>query len=325
MIVVRAPLRIPFAGGLTDVKEYAARFGGATISSTIEQAAWVTMLPSLDGQFEVHTPAEVERAATLDKLQNELVRESLRSVDPNHPPVRLSVWLDVMTGSGVGSSGAVAVALVHAARAFRGGDVSPAELGSAAAHVEVEVLRGASGYHDANISARGGLLRLDYRGPQVTARPVAMTAAGRQAFHDSLLLFATGWRASTRSSLQTLSANLGSAEPVLHDMKALVDELEGALAAGDVARAAHCIAEQQRLKQRLPGNFEDERVVNLVGRMRDLGVAAQLPGGKISGYLIVCCPDGQQQRVRAELAELEEVPLRLTDAGSVARAWGAQA
>ena len=323
MIVVRTPLRIPFAGGLTDVKEYATRFGGATISSTVQAAAWVTMLPSVDGAFEVHSPARVERAAALSDLSNDLVRESLLAVDPQHPPVRVSVWLDVGTGSGVGSSGAITVGLVHAARAFRGESPGGAELGSEAAHVEVESLKGASGYHDAHITARGGLLRLEYRGADVSARPVALGAA-REAFEGSLLLFETGWRAPTKASLQTLTSNIGSALPVLHAMKELVDELEAAMEAGDLKRIAFCIGEQQRLKQRLPGNFEDERVIELVGRMRDLGVGAQLPGGKISGYLIVCCPDGQQAEVRTAVPELREVPLTLTGEGSTAHRLLAQ-
>ena len=324
MIVVRTPLRIPFAGGLTDVKEYATRFGGATISSTVASAAWVTMLPSVDGEFEVHSPGRVERVTHLSELSNDLVREALLSVDPQHPPVRVSVWLDVGSGSGVGSSGAIAVALVHAARLFRGERPDPAELAREAAHVEVESLQGASGYHDAHIAARGGLLRLDYRGAEVSARPVTMSPAAREAFERSLLLFETGWRAPTKASLQTLTSNIEHALPVLHDIKHLVDELESAMQAGYLGAISHCIAEQQRLKQLLPGNFEDERVIELVGRMRRLGVGAQLPGGKISGYLIVCCPDGQQEQVRAAVSDLREVPLTLTGEGSAARYLDAQ-
>jgi len=321
VIVVRAPLRIPFAGGLTDVKEYALKYGGATISSTVAAAAWVTMLESVDGAFEVHSPGRVERADSLEELSNDLVREALLAVDPQHPPVRVSVWLDVGSGSGVGSSGAITVGLVHAAHAFRGSVPTPEQLGVTAAHVEVETLKGASGYHDAHICARGGLLRLDYQGAEVSATPIRMSASARSEFEGSLLLFATGWSAPTKASLQTLSANLTSALPVLHDMKQLVNELQGALQDGDLARVAYCVGEQQRLKQLLPGNFEDERVIELVGRMKRLGVGAQLPGGKISGYLIVCCPDGQQQAVRDAVEDLREVPLRLTTSGSAARSF----
>lgn len=318
MIVARAPLRIPFAGGLTDLQPYAERFGGVTISSTIAPAARVTLLPSLDGRFEVHALGAVQRAANLDDIEHDLVREALRSVDPQHPPLRVAVWLDVGGNSGMGSSGAITVALLQAARLARGEKPDVAALGAEAAHVEVVTLRGASGYHDANVSVRGGLLRLDYQGEQVTSRQVSMPPGAREAFESSLLLFATGWQALTQPSLQTLASQLNTALPVLHDIKQVANRLEESFGAGDLAGVAACIGEQQRLKQLLPGNFVDGAVRDLVERVTALGASAQLPGGKISGYLIVCCPDGQQDAVRAALPELREVPLLLSTEGSAA-------
>jgi D-glycero-alpha-D-manno-heptose-7-phosphate kinase len=258
----------------------------------------------------------VETADHLRDLRHDLVREALRSVDPDHPPVRLGVWVEVAGQSGLGTSGAVTVALLHALRAYRGEAPDGAALGTEAAHVEVEVLQGASGYHDPHVCARGGLLRLDYDGPDVTAREVAMTPEARAAFEGSLLLFASGRQARTKPSLDLLSSHLEEALPVLHDLKALADELEAALRAGDLARTAWCIGEKQRLKERLPGHFVDDFVHDVTARVRATGAAPQLPGGKISGYVLVCCPDGQHDAVRAALADLREVPLRLTRAGS---------
>lgn len=316
MIIARTPLRIPLGGGLTDLKAYATRFGGTTISSTIGQAAHVTLLPSLDGRFEVVAEGRVETAENLADLRHDLVREALRSVDPAHPPVRLAVWVDVAGQSGLGTSGAVTVTLLHALRAFRGEAPDAAGLGAEAANIEVEVLQGASGYHDPNVCARGGLLRLDYDGPRVTAREVRMATAARSAFERSLLLFSSGRQARTKPSLDLLSSHLEEALPVLHDLKALAGELEGALEAGDLARAAWCIGEKQRLKERLPGHFVDDHVRDVTARVRATGAAPQLPGGKISGYVLVCCPDGQQDAVRAALSDLSEVPLALARAGA---------
>jgi D-glycero-alpha-D-manno-heptose-7-phosphate kinase len=316
VIVARTPLRIPLGGGLTDLKAYAERFGGTTVSATIDLGAHVTLLPSLDGRFEVVAEGRVETAERLDDLHHDLVREALRSVDPRHPPVRLGVWVDVAGQSGLGTSGAVTVALLHALRAHRGEAPDGAALGAEAARIEVEVLQGASGYHDPNVCARGGLLRLEYRGSEVTGHDVVMTPAARAAFEGSLLLFSSGRQARTKPSLDLLSSHLEEALPVLHDLKALAGELEAALSAGDLARTAWCIGEKQRLKERLPGHFVDDHVRDVTARVRATGAAPQLPGGKISGYVLVCCPDGQHDAVRAALAELNEVPLHLTRAGS---------
>jgi D-glycero-alpha-D-manno-heptose-7-phosphate kinase len=226
MLIARTPLRIPLGGGLTDLKAYAERFGGTTISSTIGQAAHVTLLPSLDGRFEVVAEGRVETAENLADLRHDLVREALRSVDPAHPPVRLG-GVGRRGGAerpgdlrrGDGDAAACAAGLPRRGARRR-------RLGAEAAHIEVEVLQGASGYHDPNVCARGGLLRLDYDGPRVTAREVRMAPAARAAFEGSLLLFSSGRQARTKPSLDLLSSHLEEALPVLHDLKALANELE---------------------------------------------------------------------------------------------------
>ena len=321
MLIARTPLRIPLGGGLTDLASYARRFGGVTVSATIAQAAYVTLLPSLDGRFEVVAEGRVETATRLTDLRHDLVREALRSVDPDHPPVRLAVWVDVAGQSGLGTSGAITVTLLHALRAFRGERPTAEALAAEAATIEVDVLQGASGYHDPHVCARGGLLRLDYDGPRVTAHEVAMSDADRERFEGSLLLFASGRQARTKPSLDLLSSHLEEALPILHDLKALALDLVQALERGDLTSAARCIGEKQRLKERLPGHFVDDYVRDVTARVRATGAAPQLPGGKISGYVLVCCPDAQQAAVRRALADLREVPLAFTREGTTARSF----
>lgn len=316
MIVSRTPLRLPLGGGLTDLAPYARRFGGLTVSTTIDLAARVTLLPALDERFEVHAEGLVETAHHLDEIRHDLVREALRSVDPAHPPVRVAAWVDVVGHSGLGTSGAITVALLHALRARRGECPEAASLGAEAARIEVEVLQGASGYHDPNVCARGGLLRLTYDGERVTSHVVAQPPEARAAFEGSLMLFASGRQARTKPSLDLLSSHLEAALPILHDLKALAAELETALVAGDLPRVAWCIGEKQRLKERLPGHFVDAYVRDVTARVRATGAAPQLPGGKISGFVLVCCPDAQQAAVRRALGDLREVPIRLTTGGS---------
>jgi D-glycero-alpha-D-manno-heptose-7-phosphate kinase len=320
VIVASTPLRIPLGGGLTDLRAYAERFGGVTVSATIDAKAYVTVLPALEGRFEIHYAGSFETASRLDELRHDLVREALRASGMGATFVRLAVWLDVAGESGLGASGAITVALLQAFATFRGEPADAGRLADEAARIEVEVLGGASGYHDPHVCARGGLLRLDYDGPRVEAREVAVPAAARAAFEDSLLLFASGRQARTKPSLDLLRAQFEQAVPLLHDIKAVAIELEGALAAGDLARVAWCIGEKQTLKQRLPGNFVDPFVEDVTARVRATGAAAQVPGGKISGYVLVCCPDAQHETVRAALSDLREVPFRFTREGARALA-----
>lgn len=159
-------------------------------------------------------------------------------------------------------------------------------------------------------------MRLDYRGAEVTAKSISVPSGFMGEFDASLLLFATGLQAGTRESLGRLSDQMDEALEILHDIKDLAVGTEAALMRGDLAAVARCIAEQQRLKQKLPGTFTDDLVSEVVSRLRPLGVSVQFPGGKVGAYMFVCCPDGQQKEVRAVLSEFDELPLRLSMGGS---------
>lgn len=316
MIRVRTPLRLPFAGGLTDIKQYAARHGGVTVSSTIDLGVEVGLAASGTSGFVVHAAGLVESASRPQDLGNDLVRAALAQVEYDGPGLDIEIVVEVQDHSGLGTSGAIAVGLVHALRLWQGEQPDAVQLAADATYIEVEMLAGASGYHDANVCARGGLLRIDYDGPQANALTLQPPPGFIDVFHDSIMLFATGRRASTKASLGLLSAGFDGALDVLHEMKALAVDTAAAFEAGELGRLAVNIGEQQRLKQQLPGSFVDEFVEQVAAKVRATGASAQFPGGKIGGYVLVCCPDGQQQAVRSALAPLEEVSVHLTGAGS---------
>lgn len=316
MIVARTPLRIPLAGGLTDVKSYAQRFGGVTVSATIDRYVQVEVEPSPSGAFELRYQDVHELAPSAAEIRHELAREAIRSAGLEQTPLRIAIRLGFASHGGLGASGAITVGLLHALNAFRGSVPPPPELGRQAAEIEVERLGGASGYHDATITALGGVKRIAYRGAETDAREVDMAPDVRRAFGEMMLLFYSGHHAPTKPSLDLLVEHMDAALPVLHDIKALGYELEAALARGDLARVAEIVGEQQALKQRLPGHFVDDYVRDVTRRVREVGAHAQLPGGKISAFVLVACPDGRQAAVRRALGDLEEVHFELDPQGT---------
>ncbi len=320
VVLSKTPLRIPLAGGLTDIKPYAEAFGGVTISATIDKYIYVTLKKNLDPYFDLKYQDVHEKAFEAGRVRNDLVREALAITGLDDTPLQLSIMVDLASESGLGSSGAVTVGLLHAMHALKRSDVDPYQLLSEASRIEVEILQGASGYHDPSICALGGLKRIDYHvvdgQVDVRARDIEVSAATERAFAASLLFFYSGRHAKSKPSLDLLSSHLSEAHDVLHDIKALGIELEQAFHRGDLARIAEIIGTQQDLKQRLPGRFIDDYVKDVTERVRNVGAYAQLPGGKISAFVIVCCPDGQHQAVREALSDLKEVHFGLEPLGT---------
>ncbi|MEZ4605781.1 MAG: hypothetical protein R2880_03760 [Deinococcales bacterium] len=318
MIVAKTPLRIPLAGGLSDLKSFASQFGGVTVSSTINKYVYAVVGDNLEGQFELRYQNIYETAQEARQIKHPLIREALILTGLEQRPLTISIIVDLAGESGLGTSGAITVSLLHALYRLKGEEVSKMRLLTEAAHIEVDILEGASGYHDPSICALGGLKLIEYQGSEVKPRDIAISPESKALFEKSLLFFYSGHHAKSKPSLDLLSSHIRSAEPLLHEIKGLGYGLEQAFLSANLPKIAEIIGEQQRLKQLLPGKFIDDYVRDIVKRVRSTGAYAQLPGGKISAFVIVCCPNGEHAAVREALKDLKEVYFQLETEGTKA-------
>lgn len=319
MIVTKTPLRLPLAGGLTDLKSYAHQFGGVTLSMAIDKHVYVVIKSSLDGFFDLRYTDAHEKVLDHGDIKNDLIREALRVTGLDEHPVQLVVMTDLAGESGLGTSGAVCVGLLNAMYSMQGIEKTQQELLEAAAHIEVEILEGASGYHDPAICALGDIRFIKYDKQGIHPQSVGLSEDVRNRFQQSLLFFYGGHHAKSKPSLNLLESHLDKGLDQLHEIKSIGVELLPALVAGDIQRVGEIIGEQQRLKMSLPGKFTDEYVRHTVARVRETGAFAQLPGGKVSAFVMVCCPDGQQQAVRDLLrSSHQEVPFAIERKGTSA-------
>ena len=316
MIISKTPLRIPFAGGLTDLKSYAAKFGGVTVSSTIDKYIYVSVKENLGGYFRLKYTDVQEKVTEVAHIKHDLIREAVRLTGLDDEPLDMVVMSDLAGESGLGTSGAVTVGLLQALHAYKDETVSKQQLLQEASHIEVNVLEDASGYHDPSICALGGLKLLEYHGSEVVPRDIEMSEETRDAFEKSLLFFYGGRHHKSKPSLALLNSHMDEAEPTLHLIKQLGYDLEKAFEDGDLRRIGEAIGAMQDYKQRLPGHFVNDYVRDVTERVREVGAYAQLPGGKISAFVIVCCPDGEQDAVREVLADHREVELCLETGGA---------
>ncbi len=316
MILSKTPLKLPFAGGLTDLKSYADKYGGVTVSTTVDKYVYIALKENLGGYFRLKYQDVQEKVNEVEHIKHDLIRETVKLTGLQDEPLDLVIMADLAGESGLGSSGAVTVGLLHALHAYKGEVVTKEQLIEEACRVEVDILEGASGYHDPAICALGGLKRIEYHGRNIIPKDVSVPPATLQAFQDSLLFFYGGRHHKSKPSLALLNSHMGEAVETLHAIRRSGYDLEGALEASELARVAALVGEMQSLKQRLPGHFVDDYVLDVVARVRATGAYAQLPGGKISAFVMVCCPDGQQDAVRRALPELREMMLKFETGGT---------
>lgn len=317
MIVAKTPLRLPFAGGLSDIREYADRYGGLTISATIDKYIYVALKPHHERGFELRYLNAYEKVDKADEIRHAHIREAIKLCGLEGEPLELAVMNDLPHEGGLGSSGALSCALISALYAYKGEAADDERVVADATRLEMDILAGASGYHDHAITQLGGLRALAYEGGK--PRPVELGAEAEtiRKFLKRFMLFYSGYHAKTRPSLVLLAEHFDDAKPTLDSIKHNALELAEALATGDQQKAAACVRRQQELKQTLPGAFQNDFVVETMRRAERLGVYAQIPGGKIGSFLMVYRPKGlKRKKVAEHFGDLRPIPFSFVDEGT---------
>ena len=167
MIVrTKAPLRISFAGGGTDVPPFPQQEGGCVLSATINRYAYGTLrtrkdnainIESLDYGLSVNYAPE-DLMVYDGKL--DLVKAAIVKMD-GRGEVGFDVFIhsDAPPGSGLGSSSAMMVALVGLLKEFKGLPLTDYDVAELAYVIEREDLAIKGGLQDQYAAAFGGFRR----------------------------------------------------------------------------------------------------------------------------------------------------------------------
>lgn len=117
MIISRTPLRMSFVGGGSDLPSFYRKHGGAVVSTAIDKFVYITLNEKFDHRIRV-SYSRTEEADTVAEVQHPLVRESLKLLNVEGG-IEITSIADIPSkGSGLGSSSAFTVGLLHALHAY---------------------------------------------------------------------------------------------------------------------------------------------------------------------------------------------------------------
>src|SRR5262249_4719304 len=118
-IRAKAPLRLSFAGGGTDVAPFPEREGGCVLSATISRYSWGTLMPREDGQIHLES-ADLGALFYFDTRSNlvydgkmDLAKAAIRTLSgQDSSGFDLFLKTDAPPGSGLGSSSSLMVNMI---------------------------------------------------------------------------------------------------------------------------------------------------------------------------------------------------------------------
>ena len=317
MIISRTPLRVSFAGGGTDIRDYYRTGHGEVVSSAIKKYVYVTINKRFDDDIRI-SYSKTEIVDSVDKIEHGIVREALTKVGIRNG-VEITTIADIPSrGTGLGSSSAIAVGLLNALYAFKGHRASPKKLAEEACEIEIEKLGEPIGKQDQYIAAYGGIQHIRFNADEtVTLVPVICPPKTKRDLEDHLMLFYTG---KTRKASEVLSGqrrNINTNTETLDRMRDQSDQLFHDLTSQHVGALGLALREGWKLKKSLANGISDTDI----DKVYDKALAAGAVGGKITGaggggFLVLFVPPESHWAVRNALSGLRDVEFRIEPQGS---------
>ena len=318
MIITQTPLRIGLLGGGTDLPDYYRERGGRVLNCAIDKYIYVIVKQRFDDEIYVNY-SKKEIVSHVEDLEHELVREAMWMTGVTSG-VEITTLADIPSagGSGLGSSSAVTVGLLHALFAYRGRQVTAEELADRACAIEIDRCGKPIGKQDQYIAALGGIRDIRFGpGDQVVAEELDLSPAERRNLQRHIMLFYTGVTRSANSILAEQTANIKTSRDQLDLLCNLAGLAADRLRSGDVEAVGEAMRKGWEAKRQLATGISNGQVDNAVDRALAAGAAgAKVTGAGGGGFLLVMCPVERQRAVRESLADMQELPVKLDPLGS---------
>lgn len=310
----KAPLRISFCGGGTDVSPYLEERGGVVLSATIDKFAYGVMRTLPDRSLSVHSLDYdfVAKYSLEDDLPNDhkldLIRAVVRRLELDRGPGGLSFFIhsDAPPGSGLGSSSAMVVALIGLARQGRRLPLTHYEIAKLACQIERTDLGIPGGLQDQYSATFGSFNFIEFSADSVLVNPLRVHPDIVNELEYNLLLCYTGMtRSSGNIITEQVAGYVRREEDVvlaLDRMKEITVSLKGRLLQGRLDEFGELLGVAWEMKKKLTPAITNDRIDDLYEIARQTGcVGGKLLGAGGGGYLLLYCEFGTKHVVAEAL------------------------
>jgi D-glycero-alpha-D-manno-heptose-7-phosphate kinase len=315
IIRAKAPLRISFAGGGTDLPHWYEEHGGAVFSTTINRYAHATLYPREDRQIRIQS---VDLGYFVDYNINEgpmrdgvldLAKTAIHRLGADRG-MDIHVRSDAPAGSGLGGSSALTAAVIGAVATYLGETLDCYELAEMNFEIERHDLGIAGGKQDQYASTFGGFNLIEFFNDRVLVNPLNISRDILNDLESHLLLCYTG---RCRANLGLVNQQVkmyheGRVDTVsgMHRLYELVFEMKEALLKGRLHDFGELLHDAYVNKKRMN---PDVAAGTICDQLYETALAQGATGGKLlgaggGGYLLLYCQTHRQHAVRQALTAL---------------------
>ena len=321
MIITKAPLRVSFFGGGTDYPEYFLKEGGAVLATAINRYSYVTASPFLSHLFDYAVRVsyrKVELVHNVAEIEHNVYRECLRLFGLDRD-IELHNVADLPAFTGLGSSSAFTVSLLHALHGFKGEFVTPLQLAREAIHVERHLLKDNIGCQDQVTAAVGGFNLIEFRTEEdIVVHRIPLSPQRMTEFEQHLFIVFTGIRRKASDVVGPQLTKVATNTAILRRMRVMVDRgwdiLTGEKPLAEFGALLH---EAWMEKRGLDNGIANAQIDQMYERGRQAGAwGGKLLGAGGGGFLLFFAPPDMHPPLERVFSDYPALSVRINAPGS---------
>lgn len=325
MIIVKAPLRISFMGGGTDLPSFYEKSPGKVLSATIDKYVLVAINPSPLLKGITARYAITETVATPKELKNDRMRESMIKLGVKDN-LEIGIFSSMRVGTGLGGSSTFTVSLVKGLSTFVGKRLDKQEVAELACEIEIDILKEPIGKQDQYAAAMGGFNVFQFNpGGKVDIEPVMLSYKTRLDLEKNILVFFTGITRAAKSVLSEQKAKSSTNEKSLNSLVQMVKTFQKKLLSGNFKDMGEMLHESWLIKKKLASKISN----SAIDQLYNAGIKNGAWGGKIlgaggGGCVMFLAPEKNHVKIRQvlqkkaqelKLVDFKEVPIKFVHSG----------
>lgn len=321
MIITKTPFRISFFGGGTDYPIWYNKYGGKTISSSINKYSFIVLkkLPSFfDYSFRVRYYYR-EETKKINHIKHPTIRNTLKyfGIKSGLDIIHFS---DLPSMSGMASSSAFTVGLIKAiCDSELSKKMNNIEISKLARYIEQKLNNENIGSQDQIATAFGGFNIINYLpNEKITIKKVKNKQILKK-IQDNCLLFYSGIQRKSSIVTEDLINNIKSKENLFIETKLFADEAEKLLVSKnfDIKTFGQLLHESWIYKKNTSDYISNKKI----DKMYSLAIRSGALGGKIlgagsGGFMLLCAPSKMHKSIIKKMKKYQHISFDFEEKGT---------
>ena len=321
MVITRTPFRISFFGGGTDYPTWYRENKGAVLTTTINKYCYINCryLPPFFEHKHRIVYSKIENVKDINEIIHPAVKAILRFMKIKEG-VEIHHDGDLPARTGLGSSSAFTVGLLHALYALKGEMRTKSSLAAEAIHIEQDIIKENVGSQDQIEVAFGGFNKINFNQDatfQVT--PIILKKDKLQQLQNHLIFYFTGLSRFASEIAKEQIKNISKKKMELSIMYQMVEEAIKILNSNiaEISEFGKLLHESWKLKRTLSGKISNSRIDEIYDAAYSAGaIGGKLLGAGGGGFMVFFVKAEDQAKVKQRLKNLLQVPFQFENQGS---------